>query len=100
MQADEFGMFDDVKLKNSICCDDIYGAEISLRKGKSGCVLELGKEPNTVIVEFITGRGRKDYTAVELDADCLELVTKIGRRFCEPSPYLATALAIKEGRLK
>lgn len=102
MQAEDFGMFDSVKLKTSIYCDDIHGDEISLRKGKGGCVLELGKEPNTVIVEFKIGRGMKgtDYTAVELEADCLEMVSKIGRRFSEPNPYLETALAIKAGTLK
>lgn len=79
-------MFDSVKLKTSIYCDDIYGGEVSLRKGKGGCVLELGKEPNTVIVEFKIGRGMRgtDYTAVELEADCLEMVTPIGGRFSEP----------------
>jgi YgiT-type zinc finger domain-containing protein len=98
-RADDFGMFDGVKLKMSIYCDDIYGGEISLRKGKNGCVLELGEEPNTVIVEFKIGRGMKgtDYTAVQLDADCLEMVHKIGSRFSERNPYLDTAVAIKAG---
>ncbi len=103
MRADDFGMFDSVKLKTNLYCDDIYGVEIQLRKGKNGCVLEMGKEPNTVIVEFKIGPGMKgntDYTAVEIDADSLEMVSKIGRRFSEPNPYLETAMAIKAGKLK
>lgn len=88
MQADDFGMFDSVKLKTSIYCEDIDGELVSFRKGKAGSVLELGKGPNTVIVEFKIGRGMKgtDYTAVELEADCLEMVTKIGRRFPSRTP--------------
>jgi hypothetical protein len=102
MRADEFGMFDSVRLKTNINCDDIYGGEVRLRKGKDGCVLEEGKEPNTVIVEFRIGRGMKgtDFTAIEIDADCLEVVSKIGRRFSEPNPYIETAMAIKAGTLK
>lgn len=102
MQAEDFGMFDAVKLKTSIYCDDIYGGEVSFRKGKGGCVLELGEEPNTVIVEFKIGRGMKgtDYTAVEIEADALEMVAKIGRRFSEPNPYLEIAQAIQAGTLK
>ncbi len=88
MQAEDFGMFDSVKLKTSIYCDDVYGEEISLRKGKGGCVLDLGKEPNTVIVEFKIGRGMKgtDYTAVELEADCLEMVQKLDGAFPSRTP--------------
>ncbi len=88
--ADLFGMFDCVKLKHSVFCEDIYGGEVSLKKGKDGCVLRLGEEPNTVIIEFKIGRGMKgtDYTAVELEADSLELVHKIGSRFSEPNPRL------------
>ena len=102
MRADDFGMFDSVKLTTDIYCEDIYGGEVRLRKGKSGCVLELGQEPNTVIVEFRIGRGMKgtDFTAVELEPECLEMVSKIGRRFSEPNPYLETATAIKAGKLK
>lgn len=101
MQAEDFGMFDSVKLKTSIYCEDIHGELVSLRKGKCGCVLELGKEQNTVIVEFKIGSGMKgtDYTAVELEPDVLEMVAKIGRRFSEPDAYLETALA-KAGTLK
>ncbi|MBA3995277.1 MAG: hypothetical protein C0469_17295 [Cyanobacteria bacterium DS2.3.42] len=82
-------MFDSVKLKTNLDCDDIYGGEIQLRKGKQGCVLEMGQEPNTVIVEFKIGRGMKgstDFSAVEIDADSLEMVSKIGRRFSEHEP--------------
>ena len=102
MQLSDFGTSDSVKLKKGIYCDDIYGDEISLNKGKAGFILELGKEQNTVIVEFKIGCGVKgtDYTSVELDVDCLEIVSKIGRRFSEPNPYLKTALAIKAGILK
>jgi hypothetical protein len=89
MQAADFGMFDSVEVKTTISCIDIYGEEITLRKGKNGCVLELGKEPNTIIVEFKIGRGMKgtDYTAVELEPDDLELISPIGSRFSEPNPY-------------
>lgn len=103
MRADDFGMFDSVKLKTNLYREDINGVEIQLRKGKNGCVLEMGKEPNTIIVEFKIGRGMTgsiDYTAVEIDADSLEMVSKIGRRFSEPNPYLETAMAIKAGKLK
>lgn len=100
--ADEFGMFDHVKLKTDLWCEDIYGMVVRLKKGKSGSVRELGQEPETVIVEFKIGRGMKgeDFTAVEVDADCLEMVGRIGRRFSEPNPYLETAMAIKAGLLK
>lgn len=97
MVADEFGMFDSVRLKSDLYGDDIYGGEVRLRKSKGGCVLELGKEPGTVIVEFQIGRGMKsmDFTAVEIEAERLEIVSKVGSRFSEPSPYLEKALAIK-----
>lgn len=100
--ADMFGMFDSVKVKTSICCNDIYGGEVNLRKGKDGCVLRLGEEPNTIVVEFKIGRGMKgtDYTEVELEADSVELVHRIGRRFSEPDLELQAAVAAIKAKAK
>lgn len=85
MLENEFGMFDAVKLVDDFEGLDIYENYLSLKKGSSGSVLELGEEPGTLIVEFHIGKSMKsvDYTSVELDAEFLEVVSKIGRRFSE-----------------
>ncbi|SRR5579883_1553784 len=99
MRAQDFGMFDSVKLKTDLHCADIHGGEVRLGKGKNGCVLELGQESNTIVVEFKVGRGMRsmDFTQVEVEVDLLEIESKVGRRFSEPNPYAETVLAIKDG---
>ncbi len=94
MRADDLGMFDVVKLKDGLWSYDIYGEEIHFRKGKTGCVLELGKEPGTVVVEFKIGRGMRgeDFTAVEVEAKCLSLVAKIGTELFQHGSYSELAL--------
>ncbi len=95
MLEDDFGIFDIVSLNKNVLCEDIYGGSIRLRKGKAGCVLELGKHGKTVIVEFEIGKSVSSWISVELDPNDLTLETRIGRRFSDLSPFLETAQKIK-----
>ena len=86
MIEDEFGLFDFVKLIDDFEGFDLDDEFIFLEKGMQGTVLDLGQEPGTLIVRFHTGQSLKiwDYNSVELDAESVQLVSKIGSRFSEP----------------
>jgi hypothetical protein len=100
---EEFGRFDCVKVKENLDTCTIYGGDIRLRRGKRGCVIEPGEQPDSYIVEFKIGRGMRgqDYTEVELDADDLVLEVKIGDSFkTEAMSRLSDSVAVTTGKVK